>query len=206
MPRDLPPDHPPALIAQIMEIILASPYRTVHYTGGADEGLLRALLAQRERLELSVMDMPNRWGGATRFFWDEFESCGMEYPEVPEWQEGIPFYQEGAPDHDIGLRDWPWDSPRQLGRIVRFSGRRPPRLLVLFGRAESVKTGEERIFEDGELKLRTRDVFETLTSTHPAYSWQTVGGVRVGRWRRPPAVDGQGSQMPDAKSQEEDAP
>ena len=49
-------------------------------------------------------------------------------------------------------------------------------------------------------------LIETLTSTHPAYSWQTVGGVRVGRWRRPPAVDGQGSQMPDAKSQEEDAP
>jgi hypothetical protein len=180
MRSDLPPDHPPALIAQIMEIVLALPFRTVHYTGWADEGLLRALLAYRERLEVTVMDMPDRWSLGRSFFWEE----GMgEPPDRPEWLEGVPFYQEGASDHEIALRDCPWDSLDQFDRIVAFTGCRPPKLVLLFGRADQVKTGEERIWEDGELKLKTMDLFEPLTNTHPGYDWETLGDLRVGRWK-----------------------
>jgi hypothetical protein len=180
MRSDLPPDHQPALIAQIMEIILASPFRTVHYTGGADEGLLRALLADRKRLEVTVMDMLDRWSSGWSFFWEE----GMgEPPDRPEWLEGVPFYQEGASDHEIALRDWPWESLDQFDRIVAFTGCRPPKLVLLFGRAGRVETGKERIHEDGELKLKTRDVHEPLIITHPAYDWETLGELRVGRWK-----------------------
>jgi hypothetical protein len=180
MRSDLPPDHQPALIAQIMEIILASPFRTVHYTGGADEGLLRALLADRKRLEVTVMDMLDRWSSGWSFFWEE----GMgEPPDRPEWLEGVPFYQEGASDHEIALRDWPWESLDQFDRIVAFTGCRPPKLVLLFGRAGRVETGKERIHEDGELKLKTRDVHEPLIITHPAYDWETLGVLRVGRWK-----------------------
>jgi hypothetical protein len=180
MRSDLPPDHQPALIAQIMEIILASPFRTVHYTGGADEGLLRALLADRKRLEVTVMDMLDRWSSGWSFFWEE----GMgEPPDRPEWLEGVPFYQEGASDHEIALRDWPWESLDQFDRIVAFTGCRPPKLVLLFGREGRVETGKERIHEDGELKLKTRDVHEPLIITHPAYDWETLGELRVGRWK-----------------------
>jgi len=180
MRSDLPPDHQPALIAQIMEIILASPFRTVHYTGGADEGLLRALLADRKRLEVTVMDMLDRWSSGWSFFWEE----GMgEPPDRPEWLEGVPFYQEGSSDHEIALRDWPWESLDQFDRIVAFTGCRPPKLVLLFGRTGRVETGKERIHEDGELKLKTRDVHEPLIITHPAYDWETLGELRVGRWK-----------------------
>ncbi len=46
--------------AHILEAIASSGHRTLHYTGAADEGLLRALLAFDPKLELSVMDMPDR--------------------------------------------------------------------------------------------------------------------------------------------------
>lgn len=141
-----------------MGIVLASPYRSLHYTGSADEGLMRALLADRERLEISAMDMPNRWGGATRFFWDEFESCGMPYPECPDWLEHVTFYQEGAADHDIALRDWPWGSPHQFRKIVAFTGQQPPRLVLLFGLAD-------------------------LGTVHRSYHWERREGLTIGRWR-----------------------
>lgn len=183
MRSDLPPDHPPALIAQIMEIVLASPFRTVHYAGGADEGLLRALLADRERLEVTVMDMPDRWETGYAFWYDEREFGGRLPRERPEWLEGVPFYQEGAEDHEIALRDCPWSWQTQFDDIVAFDGRRPPGLVLLFKGAGLVKTGEERIREDGELKLKTRDVHEPLIITHPAYDWETLGDLRVGRWK-----------------------
>jgi hypothetical protein len=180
MPFDPPPDHPPALVAQIMEIVLVSPFRTLHYTGGADEGMLRALLADRERLEVTVMDLPDRWGSGWSFFWEEGKG---ELPARPEWLEGVPFYQEGASDHEIALRDCPWDSLDQFDLIVAFTGCRPPKLVLLFGRAGMVKTGEERIWEDGEWKLKKLDLFKPLTITHPAYDWETLGDLRVGRWK-----------------------
>jgi hypothetical protein len=55
--------------------------------------------------------------------------------------------------------------------------------VLLFGRAGRVETGKERIHEDGELKLKTRDVHEPLIITHPAYDWETLGELRVGRWK-----------------------
>jgi hypothetical protein len=181
MPSDLPPDHAPALVAQIMEIVLDSPFRTVHYTGGADESLLRALLADRERQEVTVMDVMNRWGSATRFFGDEFERSGMEFLEVPDWLEGVSFYQEGAPDHEIGLRDWPWDSHDQLSEIVGFAGRSPPKLLLLFGLADCSIVGVEGLSESG--KWERKEILRSAPIHHPAYEWETLGDLRVGRWK-----------------------
>ena len=164
-----------------MKIILSSGLRSVHYTGVADEGLLRAVIDQRPLLEVSVMDMPNRWGSGTRFFWDEFESCGMEYPEAPDWQEGVPFYQEGAPDHEVGIRDWPWDSAKQFWKIVGFRGRRPPLLVIHFGRADTVKVEDAYVCEDGECRLKEQ--FEKRRIDHPSYTWEEYDGLRIGRWQ-----------------------
>lgn len=154
---DLPPLLAPELIMGIMEILNPSPYRTVHYTGAADEGLLQALLAETGRFGVRVMDMPDRWGSGLRFFWEEFESSGSECPEKPGWLNDVPFYQEGAPDHDICLYDWDLES-RTFGQFVSFTGRRPPRIAILFGRAD--------------MQIR-----------HRSYSWETRGPLRIGRWR-----------------------
>jgi hypothetical protein len=183
MPSDLSPDHPPALIAQIMEIVLASPFRTLHYTGGADEGMLRALLADRERLEVTVMDMPDRWETGYAFWYDEREFGGRLPRERPEWLEGVPFYQEGASDHEIALRDWPWESLDQFDRIVAFTGCRPPKLVLLFGQADTAQVGTTRVWNYSAHDVEERDNFEKLTLMHPAYDWETLGDLRVGRWK-----------------------
>ena len=113
-------------VALILDIIRGSEYRTVHYTGRADENVLRGLVGGKPPLEVSVMDMPDRWGTGYAFHYDERE-FGNNLPiDRPDWLEGILFYQEGASDHEIAIRDWPWDSSDQMDRIIRFSTRRPP--------------------------------------------------------------------------------
>ncbi|CAN5888073.1 hypothetical protein BH11VER1_BH11VER1_06690 [soil metagenome] len=179
MPSDLPLDHPPALVAHIIEVILASPFRTVHYSGAADEGLLRALLADRERLEVSVMDMPDRWGTGYAFWYDKAEFGNCLPRARPDWLEDVPFYQEGAPDHDIALHDWPWSSFDQLARIVAFTGRRPSKLLLLFGHADCNIVGVEGISESG--KWERKEILRPAPIHHPAYEWETLGDFHVGR-------------------------
>ena len=175
-------DHPPELVARIMEIILSSGLRSVHYTGGADEGLLRALIAQRPLLEVSAMDIPNRWGSVTRLYWDEYEGCGLEYPERPDWQEDVPFYGEGAPAHEVGIQDWPWYHPEQFWEIVAFKVRRPPLLVIHFGRADTVVVEEAFYWEDGERRLRQQ--IEKCMIDHPSYTWEEHDGLRIGRWKK----------------------
>jgi hypothetical protein len=118
-------------ISQILAAITSSGLRTVHYTGAANEGLLRALVAHEPKLEVSVMDMPDRWGTGYAFWYDEAEFGNCLPRDRPAWLESIPFYQEGASDHEIGIRDWPWDSADQLEQIVAFTGRKPPTLWFL---------------------------------------------------------------------------
>ena len=166
------PPLPSTLIAQIMETVLASPFRAVHYIGGADEGLLRSLLAYRGRLEVTVMDMPDRWGTGACFWWEE---GSPEPPSRPDWLEGIPFYQEGAADHDILLRDWAWDYEGQLAAMVAFTGRRPPKLTLLFGQAE-------------------------LYAEHPEYAWETKGELRIGRSKENPGAFPPDKKVRDAVS------
>jgi hypothetical protein len=181
MAREYPPDHPPQLVERIMEIILTSGFCSVHYTGGADEGLLRALAAKRAELEVSVMDMPDRWGTGYAFWYEEREFGNCLPRERPGWLEGIPFYQEGAPDHEIGLRDWPWDSSDQLERIVSFTGRPPPKLLILFGYADLNTVGIEGIFESGEWERR--EILRPMPFRHPAYEWDDSDHLWIGRWK-----------------------
>ena len=96
MLKVMPPDHPADLVREIVEIIRSSGLRTVHYPGGADEGLLRAIIGHRPPLEVSVMDMPDRWGTGYAFFYEEREVGNCLPRELPDWLEGIPFYQEVA--------------------------------------------------------------------------------------------------------------
>lgn len=175
------PDLPEDTISRILTAISISSLRTVHYTGAADEGLLRALLAHQPKLELSAMDMLNRWSSATRFFWDEYESLGMEYPECPDWLEGIPFYQEGTPDHEIGIRDWPWDSSDQLKKMIAFTGRRPPKLLILTGLALMNTVSVTGAFEGSN--YATREILRPMPFQHPKYDWQQIADIWIGTWK-----------------------
>jgi hypothetical protein len=166
-------------ITHILEAVSFSGLRTVHYTGAADEGFLRALVAHQPKLEVSVMDMTNRWGSSTRFFWDEYESSGIEYPECPDWLEDICFYQEGAPDHEIDIRDWPWDSSDQLERIITFTGRKPPKMLVLTGLALMNTCTVSGMFDENSWE--DREILRSMPFKHPDFEWQEIGEIWIGR-------------------------
>lgn len=72
-------------------------------------------------VNVSIMDMPDRWGTGFAFFYDEAEFPGIQCPQHPDWLEGITSYQEGAPDcPDVWGQDWPWDRPHQMARIAIF--------------------------------------------------------------------------------------
>ncbi len=169
------------LVARIMDVIRASGLLSVHYTGSADEGLLRALLSHQPKLEVSVIDMPDRWGTGYAFHYDEREFGNNLPRERPDWLKGVPFYQEGSPEHEVGMYDWPWSSRRQFFKIVAFTGRRPPPLVILFGRSKSVETGEEYVCEDSVCRKQRK--FEELIINHPAYTWEEKDGLRIGRWK-----------------------
>lgn len=182
MPKELPPPHSAEVVELIICVIRSSGLHSVHYTGAADEGLLRALLAHEPKLELSVMDMPDRWETGFAFFWDERDFGNNLATDRPEWLEGIPFYQEGAPDHEIAIRDWPWDSSDQLRKIVRFTGRKPPALLILIGDALTYE-------EDVRAWIPDREEWGTQTIQHPcnfqhsSYDWEQVEELWIGRWK-----------------------
>ena len=168
-------------VALILDIIRDSEYRTVHYTGRADESLLRALLSHQPKLEVSVMDMPDRWGTGYAFHYDEREFGNNLPRERPDWLEGILFYQEGAPDHEIGIRDWPWSSSNQIDRIVRFSTRRPPpKLWILFGFADMTEVGYEGIGKNGEWERGS--MLRPAPFRHLSYQWERLGEIWVGNW------------------------
>lgn len=197
MPKDLIPPHPAELVSQITSVIRASGLRTVHYTGHADEGLLRELLAIEPEISLSVMDMPDRWKTGFAFFWEERDFPSTPCPELPDWLEEVRFYQEGASDHEIAIRDWPWDSPDQLDRIVRFIGRPPPKLLIIFGEAETYGAGLEWVVSESEAKQVP--VHKPADFRHPSYQWEKLGEIWIGRW-----IPGQPPLKPYPEDDEED--
>jgi hypothetical protein len=168
------PDLSSESIAHILAVISASGLRTVHYTGAADEGLLRALLAHEPKLEISAMDMANRWGGGTRFFWDEFADLGMEYPECPDWQKDVVFYQEGAPDHEIAIQDWPWYADYVMKKFISSSHRKPPTVFLLTGYALFAEA------DNKESEPEKTKILRPFHFKHPAYDWEQRGDVWVG--------------------------
>jgi hypothetical protein len=98
--------------------------KTVHYVGNADRSLIESLVGVVGKAGVTLMDMHNRWGGGTRYFWDEFESSDMEYPEVEDWLEEIFCFQEGGPDcPDLWIHDIAWSPRRQLAMILAFANR-----------------------------------------------------------------------------------
>lgn len=173
------PDLCAGTIAPILGAIASSGHRTVHYTGAAGEGLLRALLASEPKLELSVMDMPDRWKTGFAFWWDEREFPNTPCPERPEWLEDVPFYQEGAPDHEIAFRDWPWDSSDQLGKIIAFTGRKPPGMFILTGLALMSQCSVSGVFENGQYE--TRQILRPMPFKDPNYDWEENGEIWIGR-------------------------
>lgn len=176
--KDLAPDK----VSLILDIIRGSGYPTVHYTGRADENLLRGLLGMQPALEVSVMDMPDRWGTGYAFHYDERE-FGKNLPrERPDWLEGIPFYQEGAPAHEIGIYDWPWYSSHQFQGMTAFTGRQPPRMVILFGNARLVEAGEAYV-EIEKNHYGKRQQYKPIRIRQPSYRWQTVDAIRIGRWK-----------------------
>lgn len=98
--------------------------KSVHYVGNADRSLINGLVSVVGKAGVTLMDMHNRWGDGSRYFWDEFESSGMKYPKGEDWLEGIRCYQEGGPDYpDLWIHDIAWSPPRQLARILAFRNR-----------------------------------------------------------------------------------
>jgi hypothetical protein len=119
------PDLPAGVVSEILAFARELGVRSAHYIGNADRALIEGLVGILGKDGVSIMDMPNRLGGGTRYFWDEFESSGMEFPESPDWLEGICSYQEGAPNPPhLLIRDTPWDHRLQLRRIIACHGRK----------------------------------------------------------------------------------
>lgn len=174
------PPHSPTVVELILSCIASSGYRTVHYTGAADEGLLRSLISHQPKLEVSVMDMPDRWGTGYAFWHDEHQFPNCLPRERPDWLECIPFYQEGAADHEIAIRDWPWDFSDQLDRIVRFTGRKAPSMLIILGLADLCKVGYEGTDENGEWERGS--MLRAAPFRHPSYLWEQHGEVWLGKW------------------------
>jgi hypothetical protein len=142
----------PYTLAEIQEIIAATPFTTIHYVGCADESVIRAL---KERYSLSIMDQYNRTNRSTHFWFDETELDFCQYP-IPDWMDGVVSYEEGASPHEIALRDIPWNSADQLDRIVAFAVRSAPELVILFGEAD-------------------------LLTTCQSYEWERRTGISIGR-------------------------
>ena len=174
------PDLAADTISHILAAIASSGLRTVHYTGAADEGLLRALVAHEPTLELSVMDILDRWGTGYAFWYDEREFRNCLPRDRPDWLEGISFYQEGAPDHEIAIRDWPWDSSDQLEKIIAFTGRKPPKLLIFTALALMNVCSVSGMFES---HWAEREVLRPMPFQHPKYDWEQIGDLWLGRWK-----------------------
>lgn len=148
----------PYTLTEIQEIIAATEFTTIHYTGSADESVIRALKAG---YSLSITDQYNRTNRSTHFWFEEDEIDFSLYP-IPEWMDGVVSYEEGASPHEIGLRDIPWSSPDQFDKIVAFTGRKPPKLVILFGEAD-------------------------LLTKCPSYEWERRTGLSIGRWKDQPS-------------------
>ena len=175
------PDLAVDSIAHILAVIASSGLRTVHYTGTANERLLRTLVAHEPKLELSVTDIKDRWGTGYAFGHDEREYGNCRPRDRPEWLKGIPFYQESLPNHEIAIQDWPWHSSDQLERIIAFTGRKPPQFLILTGLALMNVCSVSGMFEDRQWE--TRDVLHPMPFKHPKYDWEPIGDLWLGRWK-----------------------
>lgn len=169
-------------VALILDLIRGSGYRTVHYTGRADENLQQGLVGMQPALEVSVMDMPDRWGTGYAFHYDEREFGNNLPRDRPDWLEGILFYQEGAPAHEIGIYDWPWYSSHQFQGMTACTGRQPPRMVILFGNARLAAAGEAWM-EVEDRVWGKRQQYKPIRIRQPSYGWQTVNVIRIGRWK-----------------------
>jgi hypothetical protein len=132
----------PNQIKTIVNFARERKVNSIHYVGHADQSLIESLVAIVEKEGLTLMDIHNRWGADSRFFWDEYESCGMEYPKTKEWMKGIVCYTEGGPSApDLLIRDIEWDHPRQLALILALNKRehQNPPCFCLIGKAKEIK-------------------------------------------------------------------
>jgi hypothetical protein len=174
------PDLPPEQVSTILALVQEHGIRSAHYVGNADRGLIEGLSGVLGKHAVSIMDMPDRWRAGAAFWRDEHEYPGIPCPERQEWLEDIACYQEGAPEHELALRDYPWDSSDQLDRSVRFPGRVPPKLWILFGFADMTRVGDEGIGDDG--KWERGSMLRPAPFLHKSYEWERLGDIWAGRW------------------------
>jgi len=119
------PDLPSEQVSAILAFVQKHGIRSVHYVGNADRGLIEGLSGMLGKECVTLMDVSNRWGSGSRYFWDEFESSGAEFPECPEWLEDIDCYEEGAPEtFDLLIRDIRWDTAGQLAAMIKSRSRK----------------------------------------------------------------------------------
>ena len=68
------PDLPPEQVSAILAFVQERGIRSAHYVGNADRGLIEGLSGMLGKEWVTLMDVSNRWGSGSRYFWDEFES------------------------------------------------------------------------------------------------------------------------------------
>lgn len=137
------PDLPSEQVSAILAFVQEQGIRSVHYVGNADRGLIEGLSGMLGKEWVTLMDVSNRWGSGSRYFWGDFESSGAEFPECPEWLEEVVCYEEGAPEtFDLLIRDIRWDTAGQLAAIIKSRSREHPSIphVVALLDARNVRT------------------------------------------------------------------
>ncbi len=146
------PDLPADVVSAILAYVRDRGIRTAHYVGNADRALIEGLVRLVGKECVTLMDVSNRWGSGSRYFQDEFESSGVEFPECPEWLEGIECYEEGAPEtFDLLLRDTRWDSPKQLKAIIASRQRKHPKIPHIAVMLEARKVAVPETYESSKM-------------------------------------------------------
>jgi len=143
MPKPPIPDLPADVVSTLLAFVRERGIRTAHYIGNADRTLIEGLVGDVGKECVTLMDVSNRWRSGSRYFWDEFESSGAEFPECPEWLEDTDCYEEGAPEtFDLLIRDIRWDTAGQLAAIIKSRSRKHPSIphVVALLDARNVKT------------------------------------------------------------------
>ena len=146
------PDLPADVVFAILAFAREREIRTVHYIGNADRVLIRGLVGLIGKDCVTLMDVSNRWGSGSRYFQDEFESSGVEFPECPDWLEDVVCYEEGAPEiFDFLIRDIRWDSPKQLAEIIASRQRKHPKIPHIAVMLEARKVAVPETYESSKM-------------------------------------------------------
>lgn len=171
-------------IASIVEAIINSGLKVVHYVGHADERLMKAILDLGEDYQLSVMDEADYWQSYYRT-WARSEGCDPPQ-EPPGWLKRVTFYFEGGPFYkEILIRDWEWSELYRYECVESIGYYPPPRLLILFAEGTKYRIPWEEIpdidhrMECGE-KIPYEERVADIPQKNPFYQWVESGALQIG--------------------------